>query len=189
MLNGANRRLRAKSDSFVLGDVIGELARSDFDAGAVVSLTKIGNHGASSVAGASVVDDGLEAVTDFGPIFAVVGRDEEEDAVVLVLLSDAERFENLVGELLDRFAIEGIDGDDGELRPGFLLELEAERVDAGFGIEGDDAGKIGDVIGGMDVLWVFGAGGSGEKEKKKRRQKEGGKEANRGGCSEHLRGL
>ena len=74
--NGASGRRAGEGDAFVVGNVFGQLPGGDFCGGAEIVLTKERNHRASGVAGASVIDDGLETVTDFDAVLAVVGSEE-----------------------------------------------------------------------------------------------------------------
>ena len=83
------------------------------------------------VAGASVVDDGLKAVANFGPIFMLDRRDEEKYAAIGFFVADAKLLEEFVAIFLDGFAFKRANGDDGHLRAGFLLELGAEIFEAG----------------------------------------------------------
>jgi len=124
----------------IVGDVFGELPCSGFDAGAVISLEKIGAHQAACVARAGIVDDRLEAVAYFDAVGAFGGRDEEENAAIIFFVADAELLKKIVAILIDVPAIEGANGDDGHLRAGFLFELEAEGFEAGFGVRSDDVG-------------------------------------------------
>ena len=52
-----------------------------------------------------------------------------------------------------------MDGDDGNLRAGFLIDLLAEGGDFLFGGSVDDPGKIVDVALRRKLLDFFGAGG------------------------------
>ena len=72
--------------------------------------------------------------------------------------------------MIDVFALEGADGDDGHLRAGFLLHLGAESFEAGGGGGSNDVGEIGDVGGGVDVLDFF--GGNRERERRKKKNEE-----------------
>lgn len=140
---------------------------SSFNASAVISLKKIGAHEASRIAGTGVVDDGLETVADFSPILTFGWGDEKENAAVVFFAADTELFVEFVAILFGGFAFKGAHCHDGHLGAGFLFELEAETFEAGFAIGVDNAGKIGDVAGGVDVLDVVGGSGeSGSKEKK-----------------------
>ena len=159
-------RSSGKRYAAIGGDVFGELPSGNFDSGAVISLAEKGNHGAASVTRARVVDDGLETVADFGPIFAFRWCDQEEDAAIVFFAADAELFEELVAVLLDSFPFERAHRDDGHLRAGFLFELGAEIFEAGLGVRANYTGQVGNVAGGMDIFQFF--RGSSEREKKKK---------------------
>jgi hypothetical protein len=124
--NGSSGRRPGESDTFVVGNVLGQLPGSDFDGGAEVVLAKERNHRAANVAHASVINDRFEAIAYLDAIFAVVGREEQEDAGVLLFCPYAEVFEEIDGIVFDGAIIERTHGDDGELRGGFLVEFGAE---------------------------------------------------------------
>jgi len=178
-------RLRMrKSDSAIRGDVIGELRSSGFDTGAEIILAEKRDHGAASVAGASVGDDGFEAVADFGPVFVFARSDEKEDAAVVLFASDAELLEKFVAVLCGGFAFERMHGDDGHLRAGFLFEFGAKIFKAGVGVRREHGGEIGNVAGGVngfDVLGRSGKRADGKKSKEKQRERLRGRIATRHG--------
>lgn len=172
----ADRRGRGRSGkryAAIIGDVFGELPSGGFDAAAVISLAEKWNHSAASITGARVIDNRLEAVADFGPIFALGGRDKQQDAEIFFFAADAELLEEIVAVLFDGFAFERADRDDGHLRAGFLFELGAEIFKAGLGVRADYTGQVGNVAGGMDVFELF--CGSSEREKKKKENNSRGK--------------
>jgi uncharacterized membrane protein YgcG len=59
-----------------VGNVFGQLPGGDFYGGGEIILTKERNHGAACVAGASIIDDRFETVTDFDAVFAIVGSEQ-----------------------------------------------------------------------------------------------------------------
>src|SRR5580765_6304388 len=111
--HGHGWRRSGKRYAAIIGDVFGELPSGGFDAAAVISLAKKWNHGAACITGARVIDDRLETVADFGPIFALGGRDEKQDAEIFFFAADAELLEEFVAVLFDGFAFERADRDDG----------------------------------------------------------------------------
>ena len=114
------------------------------------------NHGAASIACACVIDDGFKAVADFDPVLAIVGSEQQKHAGVVLLCADAEMLEEIDGVVFNRAIVERTDGDDGELRAGFLLELGAERFKAVASGGRNDAGEVGDVAGGGNFIDVVG---------------------------------
>ena len=74
--NGALGRRAGESYTFVVGNVFGQLPGGDFYGGGEIILTKERNHGAACVAGASIIDDRFETVTDFDAVFAIVGSEQ-----------------------------------------------------------------------------------------------------------------
>ncbi len=132
------------------------MPRGDFDGGAVIILTKKGNHGAASIAGARVINYRFEAVADFDSIFAIVWSKQQQRSGVVFFRADAEMFEEIDGIVFDRAIIERTDGDDCELRAGFLLQLGAERFQAFASGGRNHPGKIADVTGRRNCVDVVG---------------------------------
>jgi hypothetical protein len=163
--DGPNRRRCGERHAAIVGDILGELPGSGFYAGAVITLEKIRAHEPASVAGASVVDDWFEAVAYFDAVSAFGGRDEQEDTAIVFFVADTELLEEVVAILIDVLAFEGADSDDGHLGASFLFELQAEIFEAGFGVRVNQARKIGDIAGGMDIFDLFGVCGEREKQK------------------------
>ena len=161
--DGPSRRRCGERDTAIVGNIFGELPGSGFYAGAVISLEKIRAHEPASVAGSSVVDDWFEAVAYFDAVGAFGGRDEQEDAAIVFLISDTQLLEEVVAILIDVLTFQRADSDDGHLGASFLFELQAEIFEAGFGVSVDHARKIGDVTGRMDVFDLFGVCGEREK--------------------------
>ena len=153
--DGLRGRSCGKCNAAISGDVLGELPGCGFDAAAVVSLKKKRTHETACVAGAGVGDYWFEAVADFDSIGALRRRDEQEDTTIFFFAADAELRVEVIAVLLDGFAFERTNGDNGHLRAGFSLDLQAESFEAGFGVRMDDVGEIGDVAGGVNVLDVF----------------------------------
>ena len=73
----------------------------------------------------------FEPVADFDADAMFVGRDEQQDAVVLGLLAELPGPEELVGIGLDLFALQRRDRCDDELDAGFLLEIGELGLDRG----------------------------------------------------------
>ena len=148
----ASGRSAGERDTFVIGNVLGQLPSSDFHGSGEIVLTKERNHRAASVARASVIDDGLEPVTDFHAIFAVVGSEEQNHTGVLLFCADAEMFEEIDSVVFYRAIVEGTHSDDGELRAGFLFKFAAQSLQPLASAGRDYAGKIGNVPGRDDSL-------------------------------------
>ncbi len=163
-----SRGRRRKRNSAIGGDIFRELPDGRFDATVVISLDEKRTHETASVAGAGVGDNRLEAIADFNSISALRRGHEQQHATIFFFAADAELFEKVVAILIDVFAIERTDGDDGHLRSGFLLDLQAKIFEAGFGVGIDDLREIRDVARGVDVFYVFGWGeeGGGQEEEK-----------------------
>ena len=163
-----SRRRRRKRNSAIGRDIFRELPGGGFDAAAVVSLHKEGTHKAACVAGACVGDDRLEAVANFNSIGSLSGGNKQQHAAIFFFAADTELRVEVVAILLDRFAFERADGDNGHLRARFLLDFQAESFKAGFGVCIDDVGEISDVACGVNVLDFLGGGGEGGGEKEEK---------------------
>ncbi len=86
----------------------------------------------------------LEAVPDFDPHAPVVARDQQQDAVVLLRLTELPRPEQTVGIGLDRFAAERRDRGDHDLVGRFLLEGRQCLGQGGLGLGIDEIGRVDD---------------------------------------------
>jgi hypothetical protein len=168
-LDGSNGWRCGKRHASIVGNKFSESPGCSFDAGAVISLEKIGAHQAASVTGPSVVNDGFEAVAYFDAVGAFGGRDEQEDTAIVFFVSDTELFEKVVAILIDVLAFKRADSDDGHLGAGFLFELGREIFEASLGVRRNDVGEIGDVAGRVDVRNLFGI--SSEPKQKKNEKK------------------
>ena len=75
-----------------------------------------------------VGEDRLEPVADLDADLALVGRDDEEDAVIELGGADAPMAAELIAEILDRIALQGGQRHDHELVGALVLErLELRR--------------------------------------------------------------
>src|SRR5262245_42084399 len=125
-----SRRLARESDAAFVCDILCELPGSDLDRRTEVILPEKGNHGATGVSRASVVDDGFDAVADFDTVFSVVRCKEQQDSGTLLFCADAEMLEEIDCIVFDGTVVEGSNGDDGELRAGFMLQFGTKRLQA-----------------------------------------------------------
>jgi hypothetical protein len=139
-------------------DVLRQFPGSGSDASVIIALAEKRDHGAASVAGASIIYHRLQAVTDLRPILPVVWRHEQHHTIVLFLLSDSELLEKVVRVGLYVIAIQRFDGDDRELRAGFLFEFGGEGFQLRFSLWLNDTCEICYVAGGAQVLEVVGEG-------------------------------
>jgi hypothetical protein len=77
VLDLAHWRLTAQRYSAIISNIFGELPRSRFDGATKVALPQKSNHGAASVSGPRIIDDWLQAVTYFDPVFAFVWGNQQ----------------------------------------------------------------------------------------------------------------
>ena len=84
---------------------------------------------------------------DLDAHLALVGRHDEQDAVVLALLADAPFAAEPVAEVLDRVALQRLDRDDGELIGRLLLERGELGLDRRVVVGAQQAGLVGDAAG------------------------------------------
>src|SRR3546814_2401248 len=66
---------------------------------------------------------GFEAVADLDPHLALIGRDDKQRAVVLVLLPDRPCAAELIAVILDRIALQVGNGRDNQLAAGRFFQL------------------------------------------------------------------
>ena len=141
--------------SFIIGNVFCQLPCGRSYATVVVALPEIGNHQASGVSRARIVDHGFQPVANLRPVLPLVRRYEQHHTVVLLLLANAELLEQIVRVGLDVIAIERLHRDDGHLRAGLLFEFRAQGFQLRFRLWMDDAGKVGHVAGRANLLEIL----------------------------------
>ncbi len=136
-------------------------------------MAEDGDGFAAEAADFAVGEDGFEAVADLGEIFVIVDGVEDEDAAAGLLGADAPFGGEIEGVVEDGLAVGCGDGDDGDLRVGFLVDFGAEggELVAGFGVE--DVGQVGDVAGGFGGKGgVLGGGEGGHEEREEYKDEE-----------------
>ncbi len=132
-------------------DELRDTSCADQRRGAVVALAQVGNHVASHVARARIVDHRLQSVANFDLVLPLFGSDQDQYAAIVLLRPDAEMLVEIGGVVFARFAFERVDGDDGNLRAGLLLQLGGEQFDLLAGRRIDDLRQVGDIALRLDV--------------------------------------
>ena len=89
MLDLTHRGLAAEGDTAIIGDIFGELPCGDFYGATKITAAQQRNHGTPGIPGARIIDNRLQAVTHFNPVFALVGRHQKEEAAIVLLAPDA----------------------------------------------------------------------------------------------------
>ena len=150
-----------EGDAGVLGDDVGDAAGDEEESGVVIVLAEDGDGFAAEGADFAVGENAFEAVADLRPIFVVVGGVEDEDAATDLFGADAPFCGEGVGVVEGGLAVDGGDGDDGDLGFGFLIDLGAEGGEFGFGVGGEDVGEVADVAEGLvgELRGLLGEGG------------------------------
>jgi len=127
---GFDARAAREGDSALRRDHVRHRARAAEEPGAEAVRGEVGAHHApDDRPDPAVGERALEPVAHFDPHPALLPREEDQDAVVLSLPSDAPRREELGGGRLDLFAPEIGERGDGELRTGLLMELARQGLD------------------------------------------------------------
>ena len=154
-----NRRLLAvvlmnglgdvQRDAGVGGDDAGDLLHAERDSRVVVALAEGRNHRAADVAHLGVVEDALEPVADFDPIFSRIHYDDHQDAAVRSLLAYLPLLFESGGELVYRLiAIHRLDRDNRDLGVRLAIDLGTEIFKIELGGRSEDVGKIADIARG-----------------------------------------
>ena len=110
----------------VLRDHVGDAAGHEQDRGVIVALAEDGDGFATEAANFAVGEDGLQAVAYLGPVFVVVDGEENQDAAIGLLGTDAPLCGQVESVVDDWLAVGGGDGDYGDLCVGFLVDFGAE---------------------------------------------------------------
>ena len=107
-------------------------------------------HGfATEAADFAVGEDGLQAVAHLGPVFVVVDGEENQDAAIGLLGTDAPLCSQVESVVDDWLAVGGGDGDYGDLCVGFLVDFGAENGELVAGGLAQDIGEIVDEALGL----------------------------------------
>src|SRR5262245_2886792 len=116
---------RARLDALEHGD------RRRLEPGRVLPLAEAGHdHVADDLRGLGVGQRALEPVADLDPQLSVLDEDDEEDAVVELLLAQAPLLEEAVRDVLEVLAVERFEAGDRHLGAGGALALGQEGLDA-----------------------------------------------------------
>ena len=132
----------------MLFDDVDEAQDAGLNAAGVVALPEArGEVVTDYLAGESVRQHALESVADFDAHLAIVRRDQDQHAIVLLRLPDAPFLEQAIGILLDGRAVQRCDGRDGDLGRRLLFQLIEGAIERFFGRGVDHTGKIGNAAG------------------------------------------
>ena len=162
-----SRRLARECDAFFVGDVLCQLPGGDFYCGTKIILSQEGDHGATGIAGASVIDNWLDAITNFDSILAIVGSQQQQNARAFFFGANTQVFEKIHSVVFDRAIIEGSDGDDGHLRGGLLFEFSAESFQTLVRGLWNNACEIGDVADRRNLGNIIGGNAAHTEEEQK----------------------
>ncbi len=102
----------------------------------------------------------------------IAGDEQELDAVVFILLADAELAEQIDADVFERLAVERVESDERHLRAGGVFDRSAKGLDGSAALGIDDSGEIADVTLGLEGFEVEGAGQASEAEKQQGRTEE-----------------
>ena len=127
----SHRRWRRESDATIRCDRFGDEASNEQDGGVVVSLPEIWNRFAAKGADFAVGENRFEAITDFESILVIVNGEQDQDAAI-GFGPDAQLRRKVDGIVLDGLVSQRLDGDDGDLCLGLLLNLGAKSGDLRF---------------------------------------------------------
>jgi hypothetical protein len=108
-------------------------------------LLEIRHHGAANIASFGVGKDAFDAVSDFDPVLAVVGGDEDQNTPVRLLLADLPYLKEVVRVLGDGFAVESMDGYEKKLRTCPIVKIGAQGFKFGADSRGENAGVVVDI--------------------------------------------
>lgn len=128
VLDGARARVRRGSggceiDILRFCDDFADGLRGHQHRGAVVAGPEVGAHVLQQEAVEAIGKKLFESVADFEAATVVVGDEQQQDAVIFPFLADAPGVKEVVGDVFDRVASKGGDGDEGELRGGEFFNL------------------------------------------------------------------
>ncbi len=147
-----HRLRRAEGDAGVRGDVLGDLLQTTIDGRTVLRCLELRDHGTADIADLGIIQNAFQAIANLDPALVVVDGEEHDQPAVGGLGTDLPFFFELVSELRGGGAMQGVDGDHGNLRVGLGVHLVAEGLHLLFRCGVDDTGKVADVAGGFGKL-------------------------------------
>ena len=95
--------------------------------------------GLDDVAGERVGQDGLKPIADLDPHLVLLRRDDQKDAVVLALLTDAPVTPELVAIVGDLLPLQALERHDHELAPVLLFKRLQTLAELGLLVRGQNA--------------------------------------------------
>ena len=111
------------------------------------------------------VSERLKPAADLDAHLALVRRDDEEDAVVLLLGADAPMAAELIAEILDGKALEGGQRHDDDLVRALVLERFEARVEFGNISSAQEIGVVDHPAGELRIGWLGRGGGPDESQR------------------------
>ena len=141
-----------QGDVTILRNHLRDLAHHLQEGAVVIALAQQRKHIASETTHLAVRKNGLEAVTDFGPVLVVTDGKQDHYATVGPLVPDAPLLKKMIGEVFHRVTFQGLDGDHGDLRLGLLIDFRTEPRESFHRRRVEHAGKIVDVALDVELL-------------------------------------
>ncbi len=145
------RAIAGQLNAGVLRDDVGDSRSHQRDGAVVVILPQQRDRFAAKASDLAIGQDRLQPVADFDAVFAVLHRQQDQHSVVRGFAANAPLLVQGDGVALNVCTVEGIYGDHGNLRMGFLVELLADVIELPDGGLIEDVGKVVDVIGGAQL--------------------------------------
>lgn len=172
-----SRRTLIQRDAAIRGNRRRDLRRDLEERRAILALPQKRQHVPSEAAHLPVRQNRLEPVPDFGPVLMIVHRQQNHHAAVLALRPYAPFLEEPIGKILSGVAFERVDGYDGQLGIGFLVQLLAKRRDLLLRTRIDYLREIVDVSLRRELLDLFrgcdiGRDATGKKQHRQNRQRQ-----------------
>jgi hypothetical protein len=146
LTSGRTAQWRLQSDTCIRSYFVGDLGHGEENGSVVASLFQVRHHGSADLACLLVGDDAFQSVANFNPALPVLRGQDDQDAAVILFGADAPLFFELIGKICDRHILEGLDGNDCNLRMCLVINLGAELVKGSRGLWRKHTGKIAYVI-------------------------------------------
>ncbi len=158
------QRLRLKSDARIFCDDLSDVLGSQRDRRIVIALAQIRHHFAADRSDFTVGQNSFQAVSDFKPVMVVVGRNQEKQAAVGTLRPHLPLFFQPHGEIVNGVIAGRMDGHDGNLGVGLVIDFCAKRFQAAARRCRQHPGEIVHIAGGLQIADLFRSGGQGKQQ-------------------------
>ncbi len=136
-------------DAGISSDYLGYLLYAPGNRLVVVGFMQRRNHGSPDVACLGVRQNAFQPVPHLDAVLVILNREEKEQPSIRTLAAHLPFLFQRYRVIVDRFAVERLDGHHRNLRMRLVIDLRAQCVQRFLSLRRKHSGKIINVIGGL----------------------------------------